>query len=118
MTTATQNTNKTMWGFIGLFFGGDVDKAGTPIGDIITGAFIADADEATATAAITARYADLSGEFRLTKLTDHRAHLLGQDANDRTKWNEGQHATFVAKLEKDIARIIKRGGTKDVPVLN
>lgn len=99
MTQAAQNnaakTNETptMWKFYGLFFGGEVDRAGTPIGDICTGYGVtAGADQAQAEAAIVRRYAANAGRFELRNI----------------------QACPNAKVA---AAKFRRGGTKDCPVL-
>ena len=83
----------TQWHFEGVFFSGDTDKAGTPIGDICSGYFVtAGSDESKAREAIIKRYEDNSGRFELRRLV--------------ACWDE-----------KAAARIFKRGGTKAAPVL-
>lgn len=88
-----ENNTVTVWDFSGLFFGGDCDRAGTPIGDICTGTFVTStADRAVAEAALLNRYANLSGRFSIRSLEGSEAGKTG-------------------------LRIYKRGGTKQIPLL-
>lgn len=85
----------TKWSFYGLFFCGDMDEAGTPIGDMCSGYFVTETDdEQVAKAALVKRYEHLAGRFSLRDLK-------------KLDFDGG----------KDAARIFKRGGTKQVPIL-
>jgi hypothetical protein len=83
----------TLWNYHGYFSLGDVDSAGTPIGDLVTGFFISHDNEELAKAAVMNRFSHLSGTFSLRSL-------------EACRFNESC-----------TARIAKRGGTKDCPVL-
>ncbi len=95
MTTATTTailSTSTMWTYHGYFFGGDVDRAGTPIGDLCNGYFVTATDsKELAAAAIERQFAGNAGRFSLRSLSPL------------------PHAV------KDAARIAKRGGTKNIP---
>lgn len=94
MTTTKTTTTPTAWKFHGYFFGGEVDLAGTPIGDLCTGYFVTlGDDEATAAEAVKARYTHLAGRFDLRSL---------------------MACPMMAKRAKMAAN---RGGTKDLPLL-
>ncbi len=87
----------TLWRFSGLFFGGERDEAGVEIGDICTGNFAtAGNDREEAQRLLEKRYADLSGRFSVRLL----------EVAPQTPW-----------AVKTLARVMKRGGTKDIPVL-
>lgn len=95
----------TSWVFRGLFFGGEEDEAGTPIGDICTGCFLTSSDSVEeANRLLAARYVGLSGEFICHEL---KAILPAAD------WNSAMKKAHATRL----ARIWNRGGTKSCPVL-
>lgn len=89
--------NATLWQFSGLFFSGACDKAGTPIGDICSGWFATNGnDQKVAEELLAKRYADLSGRWSVRQLNPAPA----------TPW-----------AAKTLARVMKCGSTKQVPVL-
>lgn len=89
--------NATLWQFSGLFFSGSCDKAGTPIGDICSGWFAtAGDDQAVAEQLLASRYADQAGRWSVRQLNPAPA----------TPW-----------AAKTLACAMKRGSTKQVPVL-
>ena len=86
----------TIWMFSGRFLGGERDCTGTPVADLLTGKFVTrTADRAAAEAALVARYAGTAGEVRITSLVPLAS-----------PWSE-----------KMAPRYVKRGGTKEVPLL-
>lgn len=87
----------TLWYFDGLFFGGDVDTAGTEIGDICTGSFVTchESDEQAAIA-LAARYEGLRGRFELRRLI---------------KCPDSQTTS------RKIKTVLRMGGTKKCPLL-
>lgn len=86
--------NATLWRFSGLFFGGEKDQAGTPIGDRVSGEFVCETrDPEEAAKLLATRYENNAGYVRLSD-------LVVNDFNP-----------------KRAERIAKRGGTADVPFL-
>jgi hypothetical protein len=92
-----QPMQATLWRFEGMFFGGDRDAAGVEIGDICTGNFATiTADPTEAQNLLEKRYADFSGRFSVGVL----------EVAPQTRW-----------AAKTLARVMKRGGTKQIPLL-